>query len=165
MYRYYFFVDRATTSGLGLDYFQQRVDQTQEHNQADDDNCVLWSFDDCFPLSLSTQQPTAKSPDQDFVFPTFRKGKVFKDFLSDSKEVLGPVSDVPGHPVTIVFGGVYGIGIAVDGHMLKVKGVTMLYRRFRAEQLSNDGNDSATLHTLQLLPSYTRGDFSLFVLL
>ena len=97
------------------------------------------------------------------MFPTIRKEKVFKDCLPECKEVLGPVSDVPGHPVTVVFGGLFGIGIAVDRPMLKVKGVTMLYRRFRAEQLSNDGNDAATLHTLQLLPTYTQGEFCLFV--
>ena len=104
-----------------------------------------------------------KSPDQDFMFPTIRKEKVFKDCLPECKEVLGPVSDVPGHPMTVVFGGLFGIGIAVDRPMLKAKGVTMLYRRFRAEQLSNDGNDAATLHTLQLLPTYTQGEFCVFV--
>lgn len=105
-----------------------------------------------------------KSPDQDFMFSTIRKEKVFKDLSPEPKEVLGPVSDVPGRPVTVVFGGLFGVGIAVDGPMLTVKGVTMLYRRFRAEQLSNDGHDAATLHTLQLLPTYTQGEFCLFVL-
>lgn len=105
-----------------------------------------------------------KSPDQDFMFSTIRKEKVFKDLSPEPKEVLGPVSDVPGCPVTVVFGGLFGVGIAVDGPMLTVKGVTMLYRRFRAEQLSNDGHDAATLHTLQLLPTYTQGEFCLFVL-
>lgn len=98
-----------------------------------------------------------KSP-EDVMFPTIRKETLFKDFLPDPKEVLGPVCEVPGHPVTVAFGGLYGIGIAVDGRMSKVKGVTMLYRRFRVEQLSNDGNDSATLHTVQLLPTYTKGN-------
>ena len=95
--------------------------------------------------------------DEEVVFPLLRKKKVYKDFLPDPKEILGPVSEVPGHPVTVAFGGLYGIGFAVDGCMLRVKGVTMLYRRFRVEQLSNEGNDSATLHTLQLLPTYTQG--------
>lgn len=101
---------------------------------------------------------------QEVLFPTIRKEQVFKDFLPDPKEVLGPVSEVPGHPVTVTFGGLYGIGVTVDGCMLKVKGVTMLYRRFRVEQLSNDGNDSATLHTLQLLPTYTQGNRKFMVL-
>ena len=137
------------------------MDQTQEYDQANDDNCVLWSLDDCSPFSISTRPLEARSPDQDVMFPVIRKEKVFKDFLPDPKEVLGPVSEVPGHPVTVTFGGLYGIGISVGGHMLKVKGVTMLYRRFRVEQLSNDGEDSATLHTLQLLPTYTQGDLIL----
>ena len=128
-----------------------------------DDDCVLWSFEDCSPLSSLPQQLTVKSG-QEVLFPTIRKEQVFKDFLPDPKEVLGPVSEVPGHPVTVTFGGLYGIGVTVDGCMLKVKGVTMLYRRFRVEQLSNDGNDSATLHTLQLLPTYTQGNRKFMIL-
>ena len=67
------------------------------------------------------------------------------------------MSEAPGHPVTVAFGGLYGIGIPVDGCNWKVKCVTMLYRRFRVEQLSNYANDSASLHSLQLLPTYTQG--------
>ena len=125
-------------------------------DQAKDDDCVLWSFDDCSSLSCSTKPLVVKS-DDGVMFPTIRKEQEFKDFLPDPKEVLGPLSEVPGHPITVGFGGLYGIGFAVDGCMFKVKGVTMLYRRFRVEQLSNDGNDSATLHTLLLLPTYTQG--------
>ena len=137
-----------------MEYLTQHAEQSQQHVK--DDGCVLWSFDDCSPLSCSIQ-PLAVKSDEDIIFPTIRKEKVFKDFSPDPKEVLGPVSEVPGYPVTVMFGGLHGVGIAVDGRMLKVKGVTMLYRRFRVEQLSNDGNDSATLHTLQLLPTYTQG--------
>ena len=128
--------------------------QTKREPKAD--NYVLWSFDDCSPL-LSSNKPLAVKSDEEVVFPLLRKKKVYKDFLPDPKEILGPVSEVPGHPVTVAFGGLYGIGFAVDGCMLRVKGVTMLYRRFRVEQLSNESNDSATLHTLQLLPTYTQG--------
>ena len=128
----------------------------QFQEEPKDDNCVLWSFDDCLPSLCSTQPLVVKS-DEGVMFPSMRKEEVFKDFLPDPKEILGPVSEVPGHPVTVAYGGLYGLGFAVDGCMLKVKGVTMLYRRFRVEQLSNNGNDSATLHTLQLLPTYTQG--------
>lgn len=125
------------------------------HQQAKDDNCILWSFDECSSFSDLTQ-PKVSSTD-DVLLPAIRKEKVFKDFLPEPKEILGPVSEAPGHPVTVAFGGLYGIGIPVDGYILKVKSVTMLYRRFRVEQLSNYANDSASLHSLQLLPTYTQG--------
>ncbi|XP_020626407.1 Hermansky-Pudlak syndrome 3 protein-like [Orbicella faveolata] len=144
-----------STTGRAFESLLQCTEQVTGEQEKDDD-CVLWSFDDCSPVSSLPQQLPVKS-DEEVMFPTIRKEQVFKDFLPDPKEVLGPVSEVPGHPVTVAFGGLYGIGFAVDGCMLKVKGVTMLYRRFRVEQLSNDGNDSATLHTLQLLPTYTQG--------
>lgn len=150
----FLYVDRKASSGWGLEYLMQHTELA--HQEAKDDGCVLWSFDDCLPLSCSIQPLTEKS-DEDVIFPAMRKEKVFKDFLPDPKEVLGPVSEVPGHPVRVAFGGLHGIGIAVDGCVWKVKGITMLYRRFRAEQLSNDGNDSAKLHTIQLLPTYTQG--------
>ena len=135
----------------------QEGPSTQEtHQPVKDDNCVLWSFDECSSFSL---QPPAVKSTRDALLPTIRQEKVFKDFTPEPKEILGPVSEVPGHPVTVAFGGLYGVGIPVDGCMWKVKSFTMLYRRFRAEQLSNDGNDSATLHTLQLLPTYTQGVF------
>ncbi|XP_068700460.1 uncharacterized protein [Montipora foliosa] len=133
----------------------QEGPSTQEtHQPVKDDNCVLWSFDECSSFSL---QPPAVKSTRDALLPTIRQEKVFKDFTPEPKEILGPVSEIPGHPVTVAFGGLYGVGIPVDGCMWKVKSFTMLYRRFRAEQLTNDGNDSATLHTLQLLPTYTQG--------
>lgn len=150
------FVARSTKTGWGFASLLQHTEQVTREQEKEDD-CVLWSFDDCSSLSSLPQLLTVKS-DEEVMFPAIRKEQVFKDFLPDPKEILGPVSEVPGHPVTVAFGGLYGIGFALDGCMLKVKGVTMLYRRFRVEQLSNDGNDSATLHTLQLLPTYTQGD-------
>ncbi|XP_022786965.1 Hermansky-Pudlak syndrome 3 protein homolog [Stylophora pistillata] len=146
--------NRATTSLWEFESLLQLTEQIQEEPK--DDNCVLWSFDDCSPL-LSSNQPLAVKSKEEVMFPSVRKEKVYKDFLPDPKEILGPMSEVPGHPVTVAFGGLYGVGFAVDGCMSRVKGITMLYRRFRVEQLSNEGNDSATLHTLQLLPTYTQG--------
>lgn len=125
------------------------------HQQAKDDNCILWSFDEFSSFSGLTQATVSLA--DDVLLPAIRKEEVFKDFLPEPKEILGPVSEVPGHPVTVAFGGPYGIGIPVDGCMWKVKSVTMLYRRFRVEQLSNDANDSASLHSLQLLPTFTQG--------
>lgn len=71
--------------------------------------------------------------DEEVVFSLLRKKKVYKDFLLDFKEILGFVLEVFGYFVIVVFGGFYGIGFVVDGCMLRVKGVIMLYRRFRVE--------------------------------
>ena len=125
-----------------------------------DDQCITWTFDECPPTSSSFTPQWTKS-NKDVLFPTIRKEPVFKDFLPDPKEVLGPVTEVAGQPVVVSFAGLYDVGIMVDGNNWEVKGLTMLYRRFRVEELSNSGSDSAVLHSLQLLPTYTQGQLSL----
>ena len=121
-------------------------------------DCILWTFDKGTPKPQSKTTASASFPAQQrqFLFPSVRQDPVYKDRTTEPKSVLGPVSEVDGHPIKLELAGVYGIGFGV-AEMQDVHGVTMLYRRFRAEQLTNDEVDSAELHTLQLLPTYTEG--------
>lgn len=91
-----------------------------------------------------------------FLFPSVQKHPVYQDRTDEPKVVFGPVAEVDGHPVKLELAGLYGLGFGV-AEVPSVQGITMLYRRFKAEQLVNDDIDSAELHTLQLLPTYTKG--------
>ena len=126
----------------------------------------MWSFDKCSIETASshrrTEQPSAigttqaSSHQNQFLFPLIRQDPVYKDKTVEPKVVLGPVMEVDGHPVKLELAGLYGVGFGV-AEVPSVCGITMLYRRFRAEQLVNDNNDTAELHSLQLLPTYTKG--------
>ena len=144
--------------------FLIRIPSSGSDNQHEvvDKNFIQWTFDECTEMGATTSEAFAplresQPTKDDILFPFVRKEKVFKDNSTEPKEILGPASDVQGHPIRVSLAGLYSVGIAVDGELLEVRAVTMLYRRFRAEQLRREDINSASLHTLQLLPTYTKG--------
>lgn len=73
--------------------------------------------------------------------------------------------DIKGHPLKVVLAGRFGIGISIPRNSFQVQAVTMLYRRFRAESLCNNDEDNASLHSLQLLPTYVKGMLTITVVM
>ena len=133
-----------------------------------DENCIQWDFEDFQEANIATvkqdQASRKNNLGTDVTFPMMRREKGYRDTSTDPREVLGPKQNMVGLPMRVSLAGLYGVGIAVDGQLLEVQGVTMLYRRFAAEKLGSEDMDSASLHSLQLLPTYTRGNYSQTVL-
>ncbi|XP_032235022.2 Hermansky-Pudlak syndrome 3 protein [Nematostella vectensis] len=121
-----------------------------------DDECVYWEFDKTASSPHHTNQSSPLMFDE-VLFRTVRTESCYVDTYSESKEILGPMTEVRGHPLKVGFAGRFGIGINVGCNDVNVCGVTMLYRRFRKEQLCNSDSGIGALHSLQLLPTYTKG--------
>lgn len=127
--------------------------QTPNSKEVIDDKCIFWSFDTGSGCSKESQ---TWIPNEHY-FKTVRSESTYTDTFLDSKEVIGPIVDVKGHPLKAVLAGRFGVGISIPKDSFQVRALTMLYRRFRAESLCNSDMDSVALHSLQLLPTYVKG--------
>lgn len=121
-----------------------------------DENCTFWSFG---TDPSESYKDLSSDLSNECLFRTIRSESTYTDTFLDPKEVIGPIIEVKGHPLKVTLSGRFGVGIAVGRESFSVQAITMLYRRFRAENLCNSDRDVATLHSLQLLPTYARGKY------
>lgn len=73
--------------------------------------------------------------------------------------ILGPIEDFMGHPFAISFASSFinGDTSCLSGGKVDVSALTLLYRRFEADEMStSDSIDS--LHSLQWLPTFITGE-------
>jgi hypothetical protein len=121
-----------------------------------DENYVVWSFDRCEETDQAAYWESilgSKEWSEDELkpsvidLPSLKEEVPFIDHSQEACEVLGPVKMVHGHP------------IKVQSALAGVQNVTMLYRYF--DVVSNNGDSTVELHSLQLLPFYTAGRFLL----
>jgi hypothetical protein len=122
-----------------------------------DESCISWTFD----TSPTSYKDSITQKSSECFFRTVRSESTHTDTFLDPKEVIGPMLDVKGHPLKVILAGRFGIGLSFGRDSFTVQAMTMLYRRFRADNLCNVDSDIASLHSLQLLPTYTRGKFCL----
>ena len=94
------------------------------------------------------------------LFSLLKDEPIYIDKETSAKEVFGPKATIPGHPIqakrVTTSSGEFR---AHEPRNPVISHVTLLYRRFQAEELSTFEQEKNGLHSVQWIPTFAKGNF------